>query len=172
MVSVSEVPNSAPDWPSGITMEPFFSESSMATSPPCGGLAGDLPIPAGLGEIAVGEIRVPNALLMVAIEPIVGVAGGRFVIPALHHLAKVALVSACAAPRRGRPGFGSSPGSGFWGLSGCSGFGSSPGLGLSWPRAARVLAVPSLLAEALRVRPRDARRLAARVRSNSLPSRR
>ena len=60
VASVSEVPNSTPDWPSGITMEPFFSVSSMATSPPCGGLAGDLPIPAGLGEVAVGEVGVPD----------------------------------------------------------------------------------------------------------------
>ena len=50
----------------------------MVTSP-VGGLAGDLPIPAGLRKIAVREIRVPNALLMITIEPIVGVAGGRFV---------------------------------------------------------------------------------------------
>ena len=42
-----------------------------------GSLAGDLPIPAGLGEIAAGQVGVPHALLMVAIEPVVGVAGRR-----------------------------------------------------------------------------------------------
>ena len=34
VASVSDGPNSAPDWPSGITMSPFFSVSVIATSPP------------------------------------------------------------------------------------------------------------------------------------------
>jgi len=34
VVSVSDVPNSAPDWPSGIVIEPFFSVSPIVTGPP------------------------------------------------------------------------------------------------------------------------------------------
>ena len=62
------------------------------------GLAGDLPIPAGLGEIAVGQVRVPHALLMVAIEPVVGVAGRCFVVLASRPSGSV--VSVSRAPRR------------------------------------------------------------------------
>ena len=61
-------------------IEPFFSVSSIDDVSVQRPFAADFPIPAGFGEIAVGEVGVPDALLMVAVEPVVGVAGRRFVV--------------------------------------------------------------------------------------------
>ena len=60
-----------------------------------GSFCRDFPIPAGLGEIAVREVSVPYALLMVTVEPIVGEAGGGFVV-----------LANCFGQRRRAFGFG------------------------------------------------------------------
>src|SRR4051794_11951019 len=57
----------------------FLGERNGDIAAVCG-LADDFPIPASLGEVTVGEVGVPNALLIVAVEPIVGVTGRLFVV--------------------------------------------------------------------------------------------
>ena len=116
-------------------------------------LAADRPVPAGAGEIAAGQVRVPHALLMVAIEPVVGVARRGFV-----NLLRRRLGSSSA----------------FFAAAGIFGFGAS-GDGRAAPGRFGQFRLRLLRAAFQHARParlRGARAASRTSRSYSLPSRR